>query len=75
MASCLGSFQQAEAFAPAPKVQTSSSASISQEELEVYLECIADVESLGDIIEMCADVGVVAPNGATLEQLQELDYL
>ena len=31
-----------------------------------------EVDALGDIIEMCDDVGVVTPDGATLEQLQEL---
>ena len=54
------------------EVDGAVSTAISQEDLEVYLECIAEVDALGDIIEMCDDVGVVTPDGATLEQLQEL---
>ena len=66
--------QEVVAAAAAVEIEVDGAVStaISQEDLEVYLECIAEVDALGDIIEMCDDVGVVTPDGATLEQLQEL---
>ena len=45
---------------------------ISQEELAIYLECIAEVESMDDIVELCNDAEMAIPEESTMEMLQEL---
>eukprot|EP01043_Picozoa_sp_COSAG02_P001689 COSAG02_NODE_36_length_48934_cov_144.851029_14_plen_968_part_00 len=46
--------------------------SITQEELAIYLECIAEVESMDDIVELCNDAEMAIPEDSTMETLQEL---
>jgi hypothetical protein len=45
---------------------------ISQEELAIYLECIAEAESMDDIVELCNDAELAIPEESTMETLQEL---